>query len=257
MFGCSFLQVFLIILISIYVAWDGNGPQWGLISNVCKAVLIGAILGDVPTGMYVGATLSLMSLGVVGLGGASVPNYGLTTTVATVIAIKTTGGYEMGLTIGLPVGMMYVYLDVLVKIICGAFARKAEEAVDKGDYTKIDFYGWLCMILTIAKNVVPVFLIFVFGQGLVEALVSIMPDWLYNGLSLAGKILPVTGMAILMNYMPVKRHLSYLLIGFVASAYLGVSTLGVGLLGAAFAYKVWIEAQNKTSVTVAGGMEDE
>lgn len=257
MFGCNLLQVLIILLIVGLMAWDVNGPQWFLISNIGGAVLVGLVLGDMQTGLQVGATLSLMSLGVVGLGGASVPNYTISTIIATVIAIKSTGGYEMGLTIGLPVGMLYVYLDVLQKLACGFFARNAEAAIDRGEYEKVDLWAWVGEATAIAKNVVPVFLVFVFGQGLVETLVRIMPEFLFNGLTLAGKILPVTGMAILLNYMPVKRHLTYLLIGFVCCAYLGIPTLGVGIVGAAFAYKAWLEGQNKSNVTVAGGMEDE
>ena len=257
MFGCNFLQVLIILVIVGLKAWDTNGPQWMLITNVGGAVLVGLVLGDMPTGLYVGATLGLMSLGVVGLGGASVPNYFISTIIATVIAIKSTGGYEMGLTIGLPVGMLYVYLDVLQKLACGVFARNAEAAIDRGEYEKVDLWAWVGEITAIAKNVLPVFLVFVFGQGLVETLVNIMPEFLYKGLTLAGKILPVTGMAILLNYMPVKRHFTYLLIGFVAYAYVGIPTLGVGILGAAFAYKAWLDGQNKATVQVAGGMEDE
>ena len=67
MFGCNFLQVLIILLIVGLKAWDTNGPQWMLITNVGGAVLVGLVLGDMPTGLYVGARLVLLSLGVVGL----------------------------------------------------------------------------------------------------------------------------------------------------------------------------------------------
>ncbi len=44
----------------------------------------------------------------------------------------------------------------------------------------------------------------IFGHEIVAGLVKVFPAWLMNGLSLAGKILPALGIAILLRYLPVK-----------------------------------------------------
>ena len=48
--------------------------------------------------------------------------------------------------------------------------------------------------------------------------------------------MPIVGIAILLRYLPTKRFISYLAIGFIAAAYLKMPMLGVALLGAALAY---------------------
>ena len=56
--------------------------------------------------------------------------------------------------------------------------------------------------------------------------------------------LPVVGIAMLMRYMPVKKFLPFILIGFVLSAYLNVPVLGIAIVGfaAAFGYfKIQLE----------------
>ncbi len=63
----------------------------------------------------------------------------------------------------------------------------------------------------------------------------IVPTWLTDGLKVAGGILPVVGIAILLRYLPTKKFISYLIIGFLAAAYLKMPMLGVALLGAALA----------------------
>ena len=54
----------------------------------------------------------------------------------------------------------------------------------------------------------------IFGENIVNTLVEKMPEWLTGGLSVAGGLLPAVGIAILLRYLPVKKYISYLLIGF-------------------------------------------
>ena len=54
-------------------------------------------------------------------------------------------------------------------------------------------------------------------------------------MSVAGGLLPAVGIAILLRYLPVKKYISYLLIGFFAAAYLAVPMFGIAILGAAMA----------------------
>lgn len=48
-------------------------------------------------------------------------------------------------------------------------------------------------------------------------------------------MLPVVGIALLLQVMPAKKYLSMLLAGFVLSAYLNVPMLGVSIIGLALA----------------------
>lgn len=74
------------------------------------------------------------------------------------------------------------------------------------------------------------------GNDVVKAILRVIPAWLTDGLKVSGHILPIVGIAILLRYLPTKRFISYLAIGFIAAAYLKMPMLGVALLGAALAY---------------------
>ena len=108
---------------------------------------------------------------------------------------------------------------------------------------------------------IPILVVLLAGQTVAEAIVSAMPDWLFNGMKVAGKILPVTGMAMLLNYMPVQKNFLYLCIGFVMYAYLGVPTLGVAIIGAGLAFKYYYDETHKPLAVMdsenMGGLEDE
>ena len=264
MFGMNFLQALLIILLAAYKAVDLFGPQVFLLgwSHVGTGFITGVILGNPTLGLEIGANLSLMSLGVVGLGGASVPNFTLTTIVAVIVAIQTHQDYTVGLTVGLPVGMMSVYLDILIKTVGVGIANRAQALVDAGEFEKGVNSILLMPVLNVLQYALPVAIVIFAGQGVTEAIVNAMPDWLANGLQVAGKLLPVTGMAMLLNYMPVSKHWQYLILGFVLYSYLGLSILPIGLIGLVFAMIYYnsqsqiIELKN-TGVAVGGDMEDE
>lgn len=86
------------------------------------------------------------------------------------------------------------------------------------------------------SRAIPVFILLVVGNDVVKAILRIIPAWLTDGLKVSGHILPIVGIAILLRYLPTKRFISYLAIGFIAAAYLKMPMLGVALLGAALAY---------------------
>ena len=57
--------------------------------------------------------------------------------------------------------------------------------------------------------------------------------WLAAGLTLAGRMLPGLGFAILLRYLPVKRNLHYLALGFGLTAMLTVLYSNIQTLGGA------------------------
>jgi PTS system mannose-specific IIC component len=76
-------------------------------------------------------------------------------------------------------------------------------------------------------------------------------------MQVAGSILPVTGMAILLNYMPVRKHFPYLILGFVLYSYLGLSTLPIAMIGLVFAVTYFQREIRIADQTSGGDMEDE
>jgi PTS system mannose-specific IIC component len=256
-FGLNFVQIFLIIALQAYCTFDIMGPQIMMISTTVLGWLVGLICGDGATGLWIGATLHLMSLGVVGLGGASVPDYAITCIITTIITCTTGQDYSVGLTVGLPVGMLAMYLDVAVKTLGGPIQLKANQLVDAGEFDKGINFTLNTLWLNIIRGILPIAITLIAGQPVVEAIVKVIPEWLYKGMQVAGSILPVTGMAILLNYMPVRKHFPYLILGFVLYSYLGLSTLPIAMIGLVFAVTYFQREIRIADQTSGGDMEDE
>lgn len=107
---------------------------------------------------------------------------------------------------------------------------------------------------------IPIFLAVYFGTDLVKNIVSSIPVWLTNGLTLASKILPAYGFALLLQTMLTKKMIPFLLLGFLITAYSGLSITGI----AAFACIVaFVMAQvkfngkdNRTAVSEPDPLDD-
>ncbi|STP28429.1 PTS system transporter subunit IIC [Enterococcus durans] len=82
-------------------------------------------------------------------------------------------------------------------------------------------------ILYSSMYFIPIFLAIYFGTDLVKQIVNTIPEWLTNGLTLASKILPAYGFALLLNTMLTNKLVPFLLLGFLITAYSGLSIIGI------------------------------
>lgn len=244
------IQTTLIIALAFWMAIDQNGLVLLSTFPAIVGVFVGLIMGDMSTAMVIAGTFQLMALGIAQLGGSSVPNYGLATIVGAYVAIKTGQGVQAGLAIGLPVGMLGIQLDIVVKILNNFVARRSQ-ALSKAGKTKAALRVlWIGPLLFGLSTAIPTAIAVFFGAPVVNWILNAVPKWVTLGLQVAGGMLPVVGIAILLRYMPVKNYFMYLIIGFVAAAYLKMPVLGVALLGAGFAYELFrrktAESANKS-----------
>lgn len=72
-------------------------------------------------------------------------------------------------------------------------------------------------------------------------ILKVIPKWVTDGLTVAGGMLPVGGIAMLLHYMPIKKFLPYVMIGFVIAAYMKVPVLGIAIMGLAFGYIYYVK----------------
>ena len=112
-----------------------------------------------------------------------------------------------------------------------------DAAVEKFDYKAIERNYLLGAIPWALSRALPVFLALTFGGGFVESMVNTIQQyqWVADGLTLAARMLPGLGFAILLHYLPLKRNLHYLAIGFALTAMLTVLYGNVSALGGAVA----------------------
>lgn len=253
------IQDILIVVLAGYMTIDQNGPVVLSWFSAIIGMFTGIIMGDMNTGLVIGGTFQLMSLGVAALGGASAPNYGLATIIGTFIAVRTNTGIEAAIAVGLPVGLLAIQLEVVVRIINNFMVHKMQDYNNAGQWGKMNTIAWVGPLLCALQTALPTIVVVAFGADVVNFILQVIPAWVTDGLSIAAGILPVVGIGMLMRYMPIKKFLPFVLAGFVFSAYMGLPVLGIAILGFAAAFWYFMSELNKANAAqtvVATGYQD-
>lgn len=245
-------QILILTAYAAYEILDELTIYSSLSQPVAAGLIAGLVMGDMKAGLVIGASLQLMILGVGTFGGAS----RIDATTGTVLATAFSVGLKMDpklaiSTIAVPVAAVMVQLDVLARFANTYFAHRVDKMIDEFNYKGINrnfLYGALPWALS---RCLPIFLALAFGGGVVQRIVKVLTGplaWLGSGLTFAGAALPAVGFAILLRYLPVKKHIAYLILGFT------ITTLFTVLFGNIQALGTGLVAVNKTFATKFNAM---
>ena len=234
-------QILLLTLYSAYQILDELTIVSSAGSPVFAGFITGLVMGDVTTGLFIGGSLQLVVLGVGTFGGASRIDATSGAVLATAFSVATGIEPELAISsIAVPVAALLVYTDVLGRFSTTYFAHRIDTHVENFNYKAIERDYILGAVPWALSRALPVFLALLLGGPAVQAFADWIKgnaQWLADGLILAGKMLPGVGFAILLRYLPVKKNLAYLALGFSITAILTtvfgyVTTLagGVGVV---------------------------
>lgn len=229
-------QILLLTLYSAYQICDELTIGSSAGSPVFAGFITGLIMGDVKTGLFIGGALQLTVLGVGTFGGASRIDATSGALLATAFSVSQGIEAELAIaTIAVPVATLLTYADILGRFSTTYFAHRIDAAVERFDYKAIERNYLLGAVPWAASRALPVFLALVFGGGFVQSVVDVIEqyEWVTAGLTLASRMLPGLGFAILLHYLPLKRNLHYLGLGFAITAMLTVVFGGLSTLSGA------------------------
>ncbi|MDK6233168.1 PTS mannose/fructose/sorbose/N-acetylgalactosamine transporter subunit IIC [Aerococcus sanguinicola] len=217
-------QILLLTLYSGYQIWDELHLVTSAGSAVFAGLFTGLVMGDVKTGLIIGGAMQLTILGVGTFGGASRIDANSGTVLATAFSVAIGMEPEQAVAaLAVPVAALMIQTDVLARFANTYFAHRIDSAIEKHDYKGIERNYLMGILPWALSRMIPIFLALAFGGGVVQTAVDYLNTnlaWLADGLTLAGRVLPAVGFAILLRYLPVKKNIAYLALGFVITALL-------------------------------------
>lgn len=254
------IQIWQVVILSLYAGFamlDGLSFNVGLNGIIQTGVVTGLIMGRPELGLLVGGTFQSFALGIGTYGGASIPNWTSSAMAVTALASTWTEAEPLIAAVGVPLAALGVQFDVLGRMANTIFQQKADTYVIAGDLEGIKRMNLMGTIPWFLSRFIPMFVVLAFGETVTREIMGWINSnipWMLVGFQLAGKILPGVGFTILLKYLPMKRHFSWLIVGFVLNAYLGMPVLGISLIGLAAALIVY--RSNVEGPRVATGSAD-
>lgn len=224
---------------------------------VVTGMVVGLILGDVKTGLIVGATLEFVWMGAVPLAGAQPPNVVIGGIIGSAFAILAKQDPQVAVGIAVPFAVAVQGAITLFFTIFSPVMHKADEYAKEADTKGIERINYLAMLILFVFYAIVAFLPVYFGAESAQRIVESMPVWLISGLEIAGGMMPAIGFAMLLKIMLKKEYVAFLIVGFVLVAYFGLPILGVSLLGAAVAmYDYFANQSRQVQASRRGGRTD-
>ena len=194
--------------------------------------IIGLIMGDLQTGVIIGATLESMFMGSIMVGSAVPPEVYASSILSIAIAIKTGAGAGTAVALALPLSVFLQLWRNFCYAIPGSWAGKQiEKALDERNLKKANLLHLTVVPLSIGiPSALLVFIALFFG------VLNMIPEVVLNGFNVAAGVLSCVGLALLIKIMSNNKILPYLFLGFVAVMYLGMDVIGVAVVGLCIAF---------------------
>jgi len=219
-----------IILIAIWTGIAGIDLFNGLLHihrPLFSGMIIGIILGDISTGLVTGATLELILLGAMPVGGAQPPNVVIGGVAGTVLAI--TSGLEPQAAIGIAIPFA-VFMQSLITLYFTLFVpvmHRVDTEIELGNgeiaIYKANYFGILMLFIMYSF----VATLLTIGGTKSAELITKLPEWITHGLSVSGGMLTAVGLAILLKIMLTRRYIIYFVLGFMLVTYFSAPILPV------------------------------
>ncbi len=190
----------------------------------------GLILGDVTTGVIVGATINMMFIGFISAGGSLPSDMPLAGILGTALAITGDLSVEAALAVAVPLGLLGTLVWFAKLALNSVFNRWIEALIAKGSLTGL----WLPAIiipqlLLFLITGVPCAIVCYVGTGTIVNVLNFLGGDVLSVLTTIGGLMPALGIAVTLKFIFKGENRVFLFLGFLLAAYTDLSSIGIGL----------------------------
>ena len=186
--------------------------------------VLGIVLGDVQTGLALGASLELLFMGITNIGGSIPSDCFLAATLVTSLCIGTGMDVDTAIVLAAAIGVVAAIWSLTVRIVYqGALVPIFERYAAQGNtagYSRLIIIGNLVNGLF---STVLVFAAIALGADALQSAMAAIPAFILDGMSVAAGMMPAVGLALLMNMLWSGKASIYFFFGFAATVYLNIN----------------------------------
>lgn len=212
-----------------------------------SGLVVGLILGDVSTGIMVGAAVQTVYLAAMSVGGQIQTDISVVAYPAVALGILAGGTPDVAIAIATTLGLLGIIAWNAMAMINVFWNNRAIQAAKRGNEKALNFnIVWGPQITYCLVRVVPSFLVLYFGADFVSNIQVWAPEWLLNTLGVAGAVLPAVGISLILN-MLIHRSADwvYFIGGFMLVVYLGLDLIPITIFALICAILVYRSACEK------------
>ncbi|GAA3012521.1 PTS mannose/fructose/sorbose/N-acetylgalactosamine transporter subunit IIC [Tetragenococcus solitarius] len=211
-------------------------------------LLTGIAFGDIRAGVLCGLAVQGVFIANLSTGGATNSEITYASYGGIGLALATTKDPAVAVTLSVLIGQTFGLIFYNTRMALYSFWNKrADDAAERIDDRGIVLNHLVYpQITTFLIRAVPVFLAIYYGKGLVDWLLSSVPQVVTDTISVLGGVLPALGIAMLMGIViKEKAHLIFFFAGFVLMAFTDLNMIALVFIAALVCYIYYIATNNK------------
>ncbi len=230
-------NAFMITLTFWLVHAVDRSLSWQTLNRpIVVSFLIGLLLGDVRTGIIMGASLEAIFMGISPIGGSIPSDPTGSSIIAVAFTIISGSDIETGLAIAMPIGILMASFDSMYRTFLALMAPYWERLAATGDTKKFAFQSTAFgLIFDRLAQALVLFLAVAFGIEGLQAFLAGLPTFITNGLAASGSMMTAVGFAILTSMIWSREVGGFFFVGFVLSKYMNLGPLPIAILAAVVA----------------------
>lgn len=228
--GTAALQIslayFIVSLLDPYIL------SWQCINRpIIVAPIAGLILGDLNTGIIMGAALESIFMGISAIGGSIPADATTSSIIAVAFTILTGSDVEAGIALALPIGTVMASLAGLLTPIFAGLAPYWEKLAVNSTPQKFNMMNAVVTCIQPLINAAILYLAVAYGVDGLQGFLASLPAWVMSGLGAATGMMLAIGFAILTSMIWSNEVGLFFFVGYVLVAYLQMGTLPIAIIG--------------------------
>lgn len=209
-------------------------------NRACGALVVstltGLVLGDVTTGVIMGGFLQTVFMGVIDIGGSIPTDENVASVISTALVIQTGCDYATGVALAYVVGTISGQIWQMWYPALSVFDAYFDRVIEKGDMKQFAFmHMFFGTTIQLLPKYIIIFAALSVGTDAFQAFIDSIPPQLMTGLSAAGNMVVGVGIAMIVNLIWKPEIGGFFFFGFLLASAMGLSTIQVALIAAAFA----------------------
>jgi PTS system mannose-specific IID component len=222
----TIFQLVIITMLAFIAIVDGVGTKvfLGALALINSAI-IGVIFGNIPVAVMTGASIQIMFIAAIPIGGASPPDQTSAGIVGATIAELLYNGKPLVtyytqtvLTLVIPfavvVSVLGIQLEILARTANIYWVHRVERIIDKGETKGIGTSHLLGFVPWGLSRAVLCPLAIILGTPALGIIQGLTTTNILSGLLVAGSVLPAVGLAIILSILPFGRMRKFFVLGY-------------------------------------------
>lgn len=214
---------------------DLYGPNTMFSRPMVCGALTGFALGDLTTGVVLGAQLEIIFMGIVQIGTSAGANTTGSTIICVAFAILFGITQEEAIALAFPLGVIVQVFKNFDSAIADMWQPITDRQIEKCNRFMHGLLASVGNVLRILSGTLLVFLAVMFGGNFVQSIMDNMPQFIMNGVQAFGAIMPGLGMAMMMNLMFNAKVSIFFVIGYFVTIYTDIDVLFLTIIAVAIA----------------------